>query len=285
MRTVRLSSTSRRAIAAIRLTVAKVLSLMKRVATNFPSRQVDDPEPDYLEGHASMSLAERFFIAARERRLISSLYRRVLGRPPVNPLYGKYRAYTMVPERLFTAELDLVRTITAPGIIVECGVWRGGMSAAMADTLPARTHYLFDSFEGLPPVKPIDGPAAAAWQADTLDNCRAERSFAEQAMQMSAARAFHLVAGWFCDTLPTFACPEPIAVLRLDCDWYDSMKPCLEALMPHLAPGGLVIIDDYHLWDGCSRAVHDYLSGTSSTLRIKTCPTGATYLEKATNPA
>jgi hypothetical protein len=41
-----------------------------------------------------------------------------------------------------------------------------------------------------------------------------------------------------------------------------------------------VLIDDYHLWDGCSRAVHDYLSGTGSTLRIKTCPAGVTYLQK-----
>ena len=234
-----------------------------------------------------MSLAQRFFNATREGRLVSGLRRRILGRPisPLSPLYAKYRTYTMMPEELFSAELNLVRTITAAGLIVECGVWRGGMSAAMADTLPARTHYLFDSFEGLPPVEPVDGPAAAAWQADVTspryyDNCRVECSFAEQAMQMSAAKAFHLVVGWFCDTLPTFVCPEPIAVLRLDCDWYSSMKPCLETLMPHLAPGGLVLIDDYHLWDGCARAVHEYLSGTGSTLRIKTCPAGVTYLQK-----
>lgn len=32
---------------------------------------------------------------------------------------------------------------------------------------------------------------------------------------------------------------------------------------------GLIIIDDYYAWDGCSRAVHDYLSRTRSLDRIE----------------
>ena len=39
-------------------------------------------------------------------------------------------------------------------------------------------------------------------------------------------------------------------------------------LVPRLAKGGVIIVDDYRVWDGCSRAVHDYLSETKSTLRI-----------------
>ena len=31
---------------------------------------------------------------------------------------------------------------------------------------PDRQYFLFDSFQGLPTVKEIDGPHAAAWQAD-----------------------------------------------------------------------------------------------------------------------
>ena len=221
---------------------------------------------------------------------VENLERNFMATASSLSLHKKYNRYTMVPKERFTAELNLVGRITVPGLIVECGVWRGGMSAAIADTLPGRSHYLFDSFEGLPPAKPIDGPAAAAWQADTtgpyyFDNCRAEASFAEQAMQKSAAGEFHLVAGWFHDTLPSFACPQPIAVLRLDADWYDSMKTCLDALMPHLARGGIVLIDDYATWDGCSRAVHDYLSETSSTLRIQRGPAGITYLLKPATPA
>lgn len=49
------------------------------------------------------------------------------------------------------------------GSIIECGTWRGGMIAGIADVLGRdRRYYLFDSFEGLPPAKEIDGAAALA---------------------------------------------------------------------------------------------------------------------------
>jgi O-methyltransferase len=190
-------------------------------------------------------------------------------------LFFRYRDSTMILPRHFIVNLELCRRLAPKrGCIVECGVWRGGMSAAMADTLPGRVHFLFDSFEGLPPAKEIDGEEAIAYQRDKTssmyhDNCRAERSYAERAMGMSAAADYHLIQGWFADTLPGFIPPEPIAVLRLDGDWYDSTMQSLENLYPHVAPGGLVLVDDYYAWDGCARAVHDFLSSTKSVARIK----------------
>jgi O-methyltransferase len=88
------------------------------------------------------------------------------------------------------------------GCIVEAGVWRGGMSAGMADMMPGRVHYLFDSFEGLPPAKDIDGEAALNWQRNVsgplyYDNCRAEIHFAQQAMAMASAKEGHIIQGWF----------------------------------------------------------------------------------------
>ena len=58
-------------------------------------------------------------------------------------------------------------------------------------------------------------------------------------------------------------------MLRLDGDWYDSTMQCLEALVPLVAEGGTIIIDDYYAWDGCARAVHDYLSRNDLPYRIK----------------
>jgi len=172
------------------------------------------------------------------------------------------------------------------GCIVECGVWRGGMSAGIADLLPGRVHFLFDSFEGLPPPQgELDGEKALAYargegEAAFLDNCRAEQSQADTAMRMSAAKEFHLVAGWFSDTLKDFTPPEPIGVLRLDGDWYDSTIECLTALFPCVMPGGLILIDDYYDWDGCARAVHDYLSREKRVERIQNFH-GVCYLVKS----
>jgi hypothetical protein len=87
-------------------------------------------------------------------------------------------------------------------------------------------------------------------------------------MQLAGTTRAHLVPGWFDQTLPSFAPPEPIAILRLDGDWYASTLVALESLWQHLAPGGIVIVDDYYAWDGCSRAVHDFLSRRELTARI-----------------
>src|SRR5262249_42322226 len=67
---------------------------------------------------------------------------------------------------------------------------------------------------------------------------------------------------------PTFVSPN-IAVLRLDGDWYDSTMICLRKFWNHVLPGGIIIIDDYFAWDGCTRAVHDFLSSIRANERIR----------------
>ena len=202
------------------------------------------------------------------------------------PLYAKYRQHTMVTAAQFADNLWLCRELAPlPGCVIECGVWRGGMSAAMAEVLgPARRYYLFDSFEGLPAADAVKDGARAVRQASAVDPARrlvAEMRWADQAMRLSGAVRYELVPGWFKDTLVPFTPPEPIAVLRLDGDWYDSTRQCLEALYPHVAPGGLVLIDDYYVWDGCARAVHEYLSQQPGQDRIHETPAGVAYICKA----
>ncbi len=180
----------------------------------------------------------------------------------------------MVPRDAFEINLELcLQWGPKSGCVVECGVWRGGMSAAIADVLPGRVHLLFDSFEGLPPAQDSDGPSALEYQKNIssptyYDNCRAEISSAQTAMRMSKAKDFRLVKGWFDQTMPKFSVPEPIAVLRLDGDWYSSTMDCLTNMYPQVMEGGLVLIDDYYTWDGCARAVHDYFSAFKLAERI-----------------
>ncbi|MEP6810360.1 MAG: TylF/MycF/NovP-related O-methyltransferase [Chthoniobacterales bacterium] len=182
----------------------------------------------------------------------------------------------MIPQEIYVDNLVLAERVAGlRGCVVECGVWRGGMSAGLATVLgPERDYFLFDSFEGLPPAKRIDGEAALKWQSDYaspayFDNCTAPVSFARRAMELSGVTSFQLVEGWFDDTLVGFVPQEPIVLLRLDGDWYDSTMTCLEALFDYVIPDGLIVVDDYHIWDGCSRAVHDFLSRRSAVERIE----------------
>jgi O-methyltransferase len=203
--------------------------------------------------------------------IAANLERRRL-RSSFSKIYRKFRAYTMIHEVKYVNNLELCfefRKIS--GCVVECGVWRGGMSAGMAEVLgPDRHYFLFDSFEGLPPAREdLDGAAATAWQSNTqsptyYNNCTAAEQEAAAAMKLSGASSVSLVKGWFNETTPGFAPPGEIAVLRLDGDWYDSTRICLENLYPHVAPGGIVIVDDYYNWDGCARAVNEFLGRIAS---------------------
>jgi O-methyltransferase len=201
-------------------------------------------------------------------------------------IHARYADYTMIPPAAYVANLQLAERVAhLPGCVVECGVWRGGMSAGLVSILGRRRRYfLFDSFEGLPPAAPVDGAAAMAWQKNTTgkeyhDNCTAPPEFADRAMRLAGAETYELKKGWFNETVPPFRAPEPIALLRLDGDWYDSTMVCLDHLFSQVCTDGLIILDDYHALDGCSRALHDFLSKRSATERISSF-SHVCYLQK-----
>jgi O-methyltransferase len=191
-------------------------------------------------------------------------------------IHDKFADFSMIPREAYIANLFIVDgSSRCQGCVVECGTWRGGMIAGIAELLgPERRYYLFDSFEGLPPAKEIDGPGALAYTANAhapgnYDNCTAEVEFAQKAMALSGVKNYEIIKGWFDKTLPNFVPPEPIAILRLDADWYESTMACLEGLYKHLADTAIIIIiDDYYTWDGCARAVHQFLAQTQSTARL-----------------
>lgn len=164
------------------------------------------------------------------------------------------------------------------GDMVECGTWRGGCGLAMLLAQRAafgrveRKIHFFDSFEGLPPAGERDGSAALKWQAATDHNCAASWADLEETLVTKfnfSGNDFAIWPGWFKDTLPKFTeRHDKIAVLRLDGDWYASTRECLDVLAPLVEDRGTVIVDDYFAWDGCARAVHDYLSQNDLPYRI-----------------
>jgi O-methyltransferase len=152
-----------------------------------------------------------------------------------------------------------------PGDLVEAGVWRGGASIFMRAILAVyqdttRKVWCADSFRGLPTpnIEAYPADRIARWHERTelavpLDSVK--KNFDRYGM-LDAQVEF--LEGWFKDTLPN-APIERCAVLRLDCDMYESTMDALNCLYGKLSPGGFLIIDDYGIpEDTCRRAIRDF---------------------------
>ena len=85
--------------------------------------------------------------------------------------------------------------------------------------------------------------------------------------------------GWFRDTLST-APIESLAVMRLDGDLYESTMDGF-VLWPKLAPGGFVIVDDYHSMACCGQAVDDFRRSHGIVEPMETIPGGGVYWRKS----
>jgi hypothetical protein len=175
------------------------------------------------------------------------------------------------------------------GDFVECGVWKGGATGLMAYTnlkkgKKRRDIHLFDAFtEICAPDAEVDGERAVE-EIKTALGTKAKvsgeleamtglydrfggpgslednRKLLEQDIKYPAEK-IHYHVGWFQDTMPEASKQiNRIAILRLDGDWYASTKICLDYLYDKVVDGGFIIIDDYGAYDGCKKAVDEFLA-------------------------
>ena len=166
-----------------------------------------------------------------------------------------------------------------PGSIVECGVAQGGSAALMglvtAQTDSPRKLWLFDSYEGLPE------PTDADFEGDLTGKhvrplhegtCLGTYEQVEGLLfgKLGLDRNdVAMVKGWFQDTLPVNRDKiRKIAVLRIDADWYESTKCCLENLYDNVIPGGYVIIDDYGACFGAQKATDEFLAARGLSVEL-----------------
>jgi O-methyltransferase len=200
-------------------------------------------------------------------------------------LYRRVGPYTMTtPPRVYALvrAVEYVVARGVPGAIVECGVWRGGSMMAAALTLlrldaADRELYLYDTFAGMPPPSDVDTTRSGERAEDLLaegdeeSHIWAIASLSDVRDAVLSTRypeeRIHFVEGLVENTLPATA-PDHIALLRLDTDWYSSTRHELEQLYPRLAPGGVLILDDYGHWQGARQAVDEYLAANRISLLL-----------------
>jgi hypothetical protein len=199
--------------------------------------------------------------------------------PIFEELYQMSSPYTMTStERmyaLYNASKEIARR-GIPGDIVECGVWKGGSTMMALLTMMKfeknedRTVYLYDTFEGMAEPTAIDvslggEKASNTWaRRNKKDKVLWDYASLNEVKENMRSTGYPLenikfIKGKVEDTIPKVV-PEKIALLRLDTDWYESTKHELAHLYPCVVPNDIVIIDDYGYWDGCRKAVDEYLN-------------------------
>jgi O-methyltransferase len=187
-----------------------------------------------------------------------------------------------------------------PGDFVELGVARGGCAALLCgvmlrantfEQIGDRKLWLFDSYEGLPEPTIEDfsennssistgvhiRPLPRGSCLGTLEEVK-ELLFYKMGFPLDQIR---FVQGWFQDTVPAHQNKvNPISLLRLDGDWYESTKICLEYLYDNVSIGGAIIIDDYQSCYGCKRAVDEFLESRSIEAEVHLDGRGGCYFLK-----
>ena len=159
--------------------------------------------------------------------------------------------------------------IDLKGEFVQCGVWKGGIAAAIAQQMGKDRDYrestklwLYDTFQGMTEPSEVDVNLVGVAASSILDEIKCESSFSEVVERVGKhidGKRVNFVVGDVRKTLYLEgAVPEKIAFLHLDTDFYDSTKAELEVLWPRVSPGGVVVIDDYGHWKGCGKAVDEF---------------------------
>ena len=136
------------------------------------------------------------------------------------------------------------------GDVVECGVWRGGMSIFLSSLFFDKNIWVCDSFEGFhsldtatyeyhdEPHTPSYSNSIQVRYDDVVQN------FKNYGFDAPDSR-INFLEGWVKDTLNPITCKiQSISLLRIDVDAYSATREVLDYLYPKVKKGGYIIFDD-----------------------------------------
>jgi O-methyltransferase len=245
---------------------------------------------DFLYRSYKRGLRALYFFRVLQAKLFGSKKDALRAR-----LTFKLLPYTMGGRKALENAFNLTALVESkniPGALVECGVAEGGSAAMMALTnrelgKSSRQKWFFDSYEGLPEPTVEDyigdkvGPVIRPiHKGECLGTIEQVQNLMFEKLSLSREEV-HLVKGWFQDTVPLQRKNVgPIAILRLDGDWYESTKIPLENFYAQITPGGYVIIDDYATCFGSRKATDEFVAALKMNIVLQPDGRGGAWFEK-----
>ena len=219
-------------------------------------------------------------------------FRNFLIRDLISPrkikLIATVKPYTMITYPRLSElyeKVAFLETQNMQGSFVELGVCNGGSAGIMASISShnlKRSIWLFDSWEGMPEPTEFDISSFGiqAQKGLAMGDEKKVRELLFKKLKLNDGK-IHLVKGWFHETIPIYKRDiGKIALLHLDCDWYESVLFCLDELYDSVVENGFVFIDDYGDWEGCKKAVDEFVEKRNLKIELTRVDRTGVYFQK-----
>lgn len=154
------------------------------------------------------------------------------------------------------------------GDIAEFGVFKGASLIRFASFVhltgysKAKKVYGFDTFGSFPETNYEDDKLKRQNFIDVAGEKSISKKELEKVLKHKGLDAnTFLVEGDILETVPMFLENKPevmFSLINLDTDVYEPAKVILEYFYPKLVRGGILILDDYGVFPGETKAVNDY---------------------------
>jgi hypothetical protein len=167
------------------------------------------------------------------------------------------------------AHYELYKSVMEiPGAIVECGVFKGASLirfAAFRNLLgsPFTKKIIgFDTFDTFPETEYAeDKKFRQRFVSAAGEKSISRKQLMEVLRHKGTDESLELVEGDITKTVPDYVKNHPelrISLLNLDTDIYEPAVTALEYLYPRIVTGGVLLIDDYGVFPGETKAVEEY---------------------------
>jgi len=177
-----------------------------------------------------------------------------------------------------------------PGAIIECGVFKGAslarfsMLRELLGSSSSKKIVGFDAFGKFPETKfKNDLKFREKFIDASGDEGISKIQLLKVLKNKKTNKNIELIKGDITKTVPKYVKDHPelkISLLNLDTDIYEPSVTILENLYPKLVKGGVLILDDYGIFPGETKAVDDYFSGKNIQIKKFSFATTPSYIIK-----
>ena len=199
--------------------------------------------------------------------------------PPARRVLSERLTY-LIPAKLRRLNrAQQAAMLATPGDVLEFGIALGGSAVLLAQAARKNDRRFagFDVFATIPPPTSqkddekskkryeaiasgmstgIAGEPYYGYMPDLFE--RVTQTFQRHGTPVDGQNV-QLVKGLFEETWPRFE-TTAVAFAHLDCDWYDPVKYCLEAVDQKMPVGGVIVLDDYNDYGGAKVATDEFLT-------------------------